>query len=57
MWSGIKSIISHKSFASCSINKIVISKTLFVIFIQHSEGAVIVVVVVRYRYTSCVIDR
>ena len=33
-----------------------IFKTLFVRFKRHSEGAVFVVVVVRYRYTSCVID-
>ena len=31
----------------------VISKTLFFMLIRHSEGAVIVVVVLRYIYTSC----
>ena len=31
----------------------VISKALFFMFIRHSEGAVIVVVVARYIDTSC----
>ena len=31
----------------------VIFKTLFVRFIRHSEGAVIVVVVARYIYPTC----
>ena len=30
--------------------------TLFVIFIWHSDGAVIVVVVARYIFTSCFIE-
>ena len=44
------------SLSLLPMNRAVISKTLFVMFIRHSEGAVIVVVVARYSYTSYFIE-
>ena len=42
----------YKRYRTASV-RVVISKTLFFMFIRHSEGAFFVVVVARYIYTSC----